>query len=90
MRVVFVFHDGFSAHAPDCPRTVGLDRVPVSVSEWLFGSFVLILFGDDEYFSCFNCHISKERMTGWESTGFGIVRGLGPIGQSVWLGGSSL
>ena len=35
----------------------GLDRVPVSVSEWLFGSFVLILFGDDEYFSC---HISKE------------------------------
>ena len=38
-----------------------LDRVPVSVSEWLFGSFVLILnFGDDEYFSCFNCQISKE------------------------------
>ena len=39
-----------------------VNRVPVSVSasEWLFGSFVLILFGIDEYFSCFNCHISKE------------------------------
>ena len=35
-------------------------RVPFSVSEWLFGSFVLILFGDDEYFSGFTCHISKE------------------------------
>ena len=37
-----------------------LDRVPVSVSEWLFGSFVLILFGDYVYFSWFNSHISKE------------------------------
>ena len=27
-------------------KTSILDRVPVSVSEWLFGSFVLILFGD--------------------------------------------
>ena len=39
-------------------------RASVSVSEWLFGSFVLILiltlFGDDLYFSCFNSHISKE------------------------------
>ena len=37
-----------------------LDRIPVSVSEWLFGSFVLILFGDYVYFSWFNSHISKE------------------------------
>ena len=42
-----------------------VDRVPVSVSEWLFtewlfGSFVLILFGDYVYFSGFNSHISKE------------------------------
>ena len=41
-----------------------LVRVPVSVLEWLFGSFILILililFGDDDYFSCFNCYISKE------------------------------
>ena len=42
MRVAFVFHDGIAAHAPDCPCTVGLDKVPVSVSEWLFGSFVVI------------------------------------------------
>ena len=39
---------------------LSLDRVPVSVSEWLFGSFVLILFGDYVYFSWFNSHISKE------------------------------
>ena len=37
-----------------------VDRVPVSVSEWLLGSFVLILFGDYVYFSWFNSHISKE------------------------------
>ena len=37
-----------------------LDRVPVSVSEWLFGSFVLILFGVDEFFSGVNYHISKD------------------------------
>ena len=44
-------------------------RVPFSViSEWLFGSFVLILFGVDEYFSGFNCHISNERQCyqSWE------------------------
>ena len=35
-------------------------RVPVSVSEWLFGSFVLILFGVDEFFSGVNYHISKD------------------------------
>ena len=39
---------------------VEVDRVPVSVSERLFGSFVLILFGDYVYFSGFNSHISKE------------------------------
>ena len=46
--------------------STGLDRVPVSVSEWLFGSFVLILFGDNEDFSCFHCHISKE----WDGNAF--------------------
>ena len=39
---------------------LSLDRVPVSVSEWLFGSFVLILLGNHVYFSWFNSHISKE------------------------------
>ena len=28
MRVVFVFHDGFSAHASACPSTVGSPRLP--------------------------------------------------------------
>ena len=37
-----------------------VDRVFVSVSEWLFGSFVVILFGDYVYLSCFKSHISKE------------------------------
>ena len=43
----------------DVRQWSSVDRVPVSVSEWLFGSFVLILilFGVDEYI---NCHIFKE------------------------------
>ena len=36
-----------------------LDMAFVSVSQRLFGSFVLILLGLDEYFSCYNYYISK-------------------------------
>ena len=52
-------------------RTRALDRVPFSISEWLFGSFVLILihFGDCVYFFCFNSHISKE----WDGTAHGLT-----------------
>ena len=59
LNYVRKFTRGFSS--------VQLDGVPVSVSEWLFGFFVLILFGVDEYFSCINYHISKD--TYWARTG---------------------
>ena len=53
-----------------------LDRVPVS--EWLLGSFVLILYGVDEYFSCINCHISKGEET------FGLRRPRCQGGSCAW------
>ena len=59
LNYVRKFTRGFSS--------VQLDGVPVSVSEWLFGFFVLILFGVDEYFSCINYHTSKDMY--WARTG---------------------
>ena len=59
LNYVRKFTRGFSS--------VQLDGVPVSVSERLFGFFVLILFGVDEYFSCINYHISKDMY--WARTG---------------------